>query len=118
MAVRIRGLRETERAFRKMSGDLDDELRKGLKKAGEPVAETARGKISRYRGASIGTIAPRLARGTTVFVTQRARKVTGKRGDFGSLQMKKLFESLEEREGDVIRQLEQVLDDLTDSGGF
>src|SRR6185503_11679189 len=41
MTVQVKGLRETNRAFNKITGDLGGELRAGLEKAAEPVRTTA-----------------------------------------------------------------------------
>lgn len=109
--VRITGLKETVRAFNKIDKGLIRNVQKGLKRAAEPVAVSARAKVSQYRGASVGTISPR-ARGASAFVTQRARKVTGKRGDFGALQMRRLVEALDENREEVVRAVERELDDL------
>src|SRR6266542_2626614 len=114
--VRVRGLKETVRAFNQLDRNLSKEVRDSLKKAAEPVAASAKAKIGVYRGASLGTIGPRAA-GSSVFVTQRAKKVTGQRGDFGALQMRRMIEALGEHEADVMRAVEDALDDLTRSAG-
>ena len=96
--VRVRGLRETQRALQKVNKEAAKTVRDALKEATEPVASDARSRLSRYAGASVGTIGPR-ATNRGVFVTQRARKKTGKRGDFGVLQMQEvLVPALEEHE--------------------
>jgi hypothetical protein len=116
--LRISGLREVQRAFAKMAITTEVGLRAELLKVAEPVAATAREKISRYPGASIGTIGPR-ASVTGVFVTQRARKVSGRRGDFGALQMTVGFmPALEEHEEDIVEAAEQALDIITAANGF
>lgn len=107
--IRIRGLKETAAAFRRLDKGLIKELQGGFKDAAEPVASSARGKISRYQGASVGTIKPK-ARQLNVRVEQGARKVTGKRGDFGSLQQRKLIEALDENQSEVYGKIERVLD--------
>ena len=116
--VRIIGLRETMRALQKVNREVGKTVRDELKKAAEPVARDARSKLSRYQGASLNTISPRAStRG--VYVTQRKRKVTGKRGDFGALQMTQgLMPALEENEDNIIREVEQAFDRLTRRAGF
>ncbi len=117
MAVYVRGLQEVVRGFNKIDRTISREIQKELKKAAEPVVTSGRSKIGAYAGASTGTIGPR-ASGASVFVTQRARKVTGKRPDFGALQQRRLDEALGENEAGVIRGVEQALDNLTASAGF
>lgn len=107
--VRVRGVKEAVRAFNKMDKKLGQEFKNEMKKAAEPVAETARQKITRYRGASTNIVP--IAKGASVFVRQRARKVTGKRSDFGLTQMRTVFEpAAEERQSDVIKGVEDALD--------
>ncbi len=112
MAVYIRGLGGVIRGFNRIQRATSREIQTELKKAAEPVAQSARQKISRYAGASVGTITPRAA-GASVFVTQRARKVTGLRGDFGGLQQRRLDEALNENADGVERGVEAALDRLT-----
>lgn len=116
--LRVKNLRETLRALQKVNKDAGKTIRDDLKEAAEPVASTARAKLSRYVGASVGTIGPRASvRG--VFVTQRARKVTGRRADFGALQMRRvLIPALEEHEDEVVDAVEDALDRLGRSAGF
>jgi hypothetical protein len=115
LVVRVRGVREVVRAFRQLDRDAGKAVQARLAKAADPVAQSARDKLTRYRGASLGTIRPRATATGRVFVTQRARKRTGKRGDFGALQMTHgLMPALEEHRPDVIRELEHALDDLVD----
>lgn len=101
-----------------MSGDLAPALQAGLKSAAEPVAREARSLVSQWQGAKVSTIGPRVvARG--VFVTQRARTVTGLRGDFGALQMTRaLIPALEHNVNEVERGAERALDSVLRVGGF
>jgi hypothetical protein len=117
MAVRITGLQETVRAFNKLDRAVSREIQRELKKAAEPVETAGREKISRYAGASVGTIRPRAA-GSSVWITQKARKVTGLRPDYGFLQQRRLDEALNENEDKVEANLEDFLDRLTRSAGF
>jgi hypothetical protein len=115
--VRVKGLREVDRAFRQMDKESSKALRAAMVEAAVPVAASARDKISRYQGASVSTIRPRaVARGA--FVTQGARKVTGLRGDFGALQMRRLGEALDENQAVVMEKAERVIDLLAERNGF
>lgn len=115
---RVDGYRETMRALNKMEDGTPTAVKAGLIRAAAPVAETARSLISRFPGASTQTISPRVStRG--VFVTQRARKVTGKRGDFGALQMREgMIPALEQHEDDVREGVEDAFDLLARLNGF
>lgn len=117
-AVRITGLRETLSALNRVNREAAKIVKAELVKAAEPVAATAREKLSRYPGASTRTIGPRaVTRG--VYVTQRARKVTGLRGDFGALQMTRvLIPALEEHEDDLVDAADDALTRLARSAGF
>lgn len=115
--IRVKGLRETQRAFRKVDKGLAKEMRDAGKAAAEPVAAEARSRISRFSGASVDTIRPRAAVGGA-YVTQNARKVTGLRGDFGRLQMGYLIDALESKRDEAERIYEGGLDRLTRSAGF
>ena len=116
--VRVKGLRELQRDLRKVEKGLRKEVDASLKLAAEPVVEQARANLARYAGAKLNTIKPRVNTGR-VYVRQNARKVTGKRPDFGSLQMRVgLIPALQERQGEVIRIMEDQLDAFTTSHGL
>lgn len=109
---KVRGLRETLRAFHRLDRGLKKELRDALKEAAEPVARDARDRLSRYAGASIGTIRPRASQ-AGAFVTQGARKVTGHRGDFGQLQMTRvMIPALEDNADEIEERAGRALDTL------
>jgi hypothetical protein len=93
-------------------------LRERLKASAEPVAREARSLVSQWEGAKTNTIGPRVVL-NGVYVTQRARTVTGKRGDFGSLQMTQAFiPALEHNREGVYRGAEEALDTIEALGGF
>lgn len=111
--VIVHGYREVDRAFRKLSAEISGEFRGEMRQAAEPIADAARSKLRRFAGISLDTIRPvALARG--VVVRQDARKVTGKRADFGAIQMTRGFiPAANENEHKVIEGLERALDRLT-----
>jgi hypothetical protein len=116
--VRIKGLTELNRALALVNSRAAKTVRDELGRSAEPVAATARSKLSRYAGASVGTIGPRTFMGG-VAVTQRAGKVSGLRPDFGSLQMREvLIPALEEHGDEIVRDVEFALDRLGNSAGF
>lgn len=112
-AVKITGLRETTSALRKIDKQLPKVIQTELKKAAEPVAASAREKISRFKGAKLNTIRPR-ATGSAVYVRQNARKVSGLRPDFGRLQQADFEEALDENHEEVEDRVEKALDALID----
>lgn len=109
--VKVTGLREFTSAVRKAQGNtsvarLGDEL----KRLAEPVQTATKGKLGRYGGDPAGGVRIR-RRGLNVAVEQTRRKVTGKRGDFGALQMTRAFvPSLEENRGQVEAGVDRWLD--------
>ena len=116
--IRVEGTAEVVRAFRGVDKKLAADFGNDLKKAAEPVAESARSKISRYQGASLRTIRTR-RRGANVYVEQSARKVTGLRGDYGSLQMTRGLEpALDEKTDEVFESVRDVLDKYAEGEGF
>lgn len=91
-------------------------IRAALMQVAEPVAASARQRISAYAGARTNTIRPKATGVGTVYVRQNARKRTGKRPDFGSLQMRKgLIPALGQNEERIERGLESALDQLIGS---
>ena len=118
----VEGYAQLDRAFRKVSKEVDPEssarMRGEFKRAAEPVASSAAEKISRFEGASLQTIHP-VATARGVFVVQDARKVSGLRGDFGNLQLRTGLEpALEENKELVLRGIEMALDRIGMEAGF
>lgn len=101
-----------------MSGALEPTLRAALTRAAEPVAREARDLISEFPGAKTSTIGPRVVM-NGVYVTQRARKVTGARPDFGALQMVEgMIPALEHNEENIMQGAEGAIEALARLGGF
>jgi hypothetical protein len=115
--VKITGYRETMRALNKIQRGAHKRVMGGLLLAAEPVRRSWVGKLSPYRGVSTSTITPKMTT-SSIFVTQRARKRTGKRGDFGSLQMRHGLAALFEEADNTTRAVEKALDMLTGEAGF
>ncbi len=116
--IRVKGLRELQRDFRKMGGVLPKEMREGLREAAEPVRREATALFSPVNADSAASYRVRVrARG--VSVEQSKRRTTGMRPDYGRLQMgRALLPALEARANDVVRRLEQMLDELAGNNGF
>lgn len=101
-----------------MSGGLNAALREELKRTAEPVAREARSLVSQWQGAKTSTIGPRVVL-AGVYVTQRARTVTGLRGDFGALQMTHaMIPALEHNEENIVAGAERAIDAIENLGGF
>jgi hypothetical protein len=118
----VEGYTQLDWAFRKVSKEVDPQssarMRGEFKAAAEPVASSAREKISRFEGASLATIHP-VATARGIFVVQDARKVSGLRGDFGNLQLRTGLEpALEENKELVLRRIEHALDRVGLEAGF
>ena len=111
--IRVRGLRALQRDFKKMSKDLSKSVDNELKEAGDVVAQEARSLFMHYDARSAVGFRPRVRGFGRVVVEQRRRRTTGKRGDYGSLQMQKaLIPGLWHKADEVERVLERMLDRL------
>lgn len=118
-AVRVEGLSELERALKASDRDLAKGLRKELRDAGKVVSVDARSKLSRFGGFTALGIRPRVRRGVNVSVEQSRRRTTGKRPDFGGLQMRVGLEpALDENRAEVERRVEDMLDRIGRENGF
>ena len=116
--LRVENLREFLRAVNKIEREEKKVIKDRLAKVAEPIAGSARQRLGRFAGANLAAIGPRVVT-SGVFVTDRAKKVTGKRGDFGGLIMTVgLLPALEEHADEAVRELEDALDDLGSSAGF
>ena len=108
--VTVTGHRDAMRALNRLDKTVARDLKKWLKEAAQPVATDAAARLSRFRGASTGTIKP-AATLKGVFVRQNARTVTGKRPDFGGLIM---TEALIPAAWSLIDQTEDLIGDAWD----
>lgn len=116
--IKVHGLREVNAAFREMDRKLAKDFGDDLKSAADPLVEEVRHLEGRWRGASISTIKARRS-GPKVFVAQTAKKVTGKRPDFGRVQMLGAFiPAREAKEDEVFDLVERVLDRYSHESGL
>ena len=110
--VRVKGLSQLNRDFRKLGPELQKELRAELKAVAEPVATEARSLAARFGPKTVRGIAAGSRAGAAV-VRQRNRKTTGKRPDFGVLQMRDvLIPAIDAKEEETVRGMERMLDRL------
>ena len=112
--IRIHGLRELQRAAQRAGKEARKEVRAALRDAAEPVRRdaTARFAVVDARSAAGYRVAVR-QRG--VAVEQRLRKTTGKRPDYGSLQMTRaLLPALQANAELIEREAEKAVDRIAD----
>lgn len=120
--VKVRGLRELNRAFKNVDRDLRKELRDELKDVAEPVrssAETLAGQSIR----NIGPVWERMRVGVTtkvVYVAPRAKRHGGSpRPNLAGLLIDRAMQpALDQHEGDVVNRLERMLDRIGNKNGF
>lgn len=110
--VRVKGLRELNRAFKGYADDSRKELQAELRKIAEPVAATARQKAAPY-GAATSTGFAAGARVAGAVVRQRRKKTTGHHPEFPGILMRKvLLPALAEHEERIIREVNDLFDRL------
>lgn len=86
------------------------EILKGIAEAGRPISDDANRRLARFT--AVGPVKS-VATVGGVFIRQTKRKVTGRRGDFGSLQMQVgLIPAVESREEEIVVAVEHALDGL------
>jgi hypothetical protein len=114
--VRVQGLRECLRALHTIDRDTKKVVLAGLRAAAVPVAGDANRRLDRYQG--IGPITTRASQ-SGVFIQQSRRKVTGKRADFGALQMRKgLIPAAEGGGEEFVSRVDEALGLLIHAEGF
>jgi hypothetical protein len=116
--IRVTGYKETARALQRVNKGAKLALYSGLRDAAEPIAADARARLAGYSGMKTSSIRPRVGlRG--IYITQGARKVTGLRPDFGSLQMRVgLLPAAYGRQDDIVERVETAFLLLSKSQGF
>lgn len=113
MTVRVRGIRELVRACNASSKATKRLVRARLRKVAEPVRDAARDKLSKYDAGSASGFGIRVRNAGAISVEQRRRRVTGRRGDYGALQMREaLTPAADENESEIQRGMEDALDDI------
>jgi hypothetical protein len=112
--VRVKGLKELNRAINKADKDTKKLLKARFVKVGDIVRDEGRSRFSSIdAGSAAGFQSKALVSG--VKVQQSKRKTTGRRGDYGSLQMRRaLLPALDAKQSDVVDELEKALDDIAD----
>lgn len=114
--VRLRNYRETMRALQKVDKGTAKVIRDELKRAGEAVATEYRSRKSVFEGAKLA-VGPR-ASSRGLFVTDRARTVTGHHSEFGARLMRILIATMHDKEDDTVEGVEQAFGRLVRHHGF
>lgn len=118
-SVKVNGLRQLHRAFKEYDNGLKLELEQELRDAGDLVATGARTRFLGVDARSATGFKTRVKGFGRVVVQQSRRRTTGRRGDYGSLQMRRaLLPSLAENEPQVMDAVEGMLDRLGRREGF
>ena len=119
-AVHVRGLRELQRDFGKLSKSLQRELQGQLRKLAEPAADLIRREASghRFSERSVSGIRAGSRRGGAV-VRESRGKVTGKRADYGSILYRQAFLPGAEKARPIVeREVEEWLERITSEHGL
>lgn len=112
--VRVEGLREFQRALQKADPELRKQVRATFREVGEIVRVDAAARFGRISADSAGGFRVRV-RQKGVAVEQSKRRVTGKRGDYGRLQMTTaLLPALDSKQGRVVDAFEDAIDKVAD----
>jgi hypothetical protein len=118
-SLKVKGLRELHRALKNYDDDLKRELEAELRAAGELVAVGAQSRFLGIDARSAAGFKSRVKGFGRVVVQQSRRRTTGRRGDFGSLQMRRaLLPSVADNQDKVMNQIEGMLDRLGRENGF
>lgn len=113
-SVKVEGLREFQRALAKADPALRREIRAVYREVGDVVKADAASRFSRIDSGSAAGFKTRV-RQRGVSVEQSRRRVTGKRGDYGALQMRRaLVPALGAKQSEVMEGFEQAIDKVAD----
>jgi hypothetical protein len=105
-----RQVRELERALENFAQDIDDGMVRELRAAGELVRAEAAARFAAISPSSAAGFRVGV-RQSGVRVYQSKKKVTGKRPDFGALQMTRaLIPARGAREDEIVRRIDHMLD--------
>lgn len=112
--VRVRGLKELQRSLKEADKETRKQVRAVLRESGEIVrAEAAKRFDNVDTGSAAGFKVRVRQRG--IAVEQSRRKTTGKRADYGHLQMTRaLLPALDDKQDEVVDRFEKALDEIAD----
>lgn len=122
--VRVTGLAELRRAFRNISKDLDKELRGALIEAASPVKDLAEqfalgGIRNMPKSPDWADMKTGVTGRAVVYVAPFRRNSGGSpRPNLKGLLQQQMDTALDRKQADVVKNVEQMLDDLADHNGF
>jgi hypothetical protein len=112
--VKVKGVRELQRALAKGDTEQKKRVRLVFKEVGDIVREEATSRFAGIDARSAAGFKTRVQQ-RGVKVQQSRRKVTGLRGDYGALQMRRaLVPALGDKEHEVLEAFEDALDKVVD----
>lgn len=119
--VRVKGLRELQRDFKKLDKSLAKEVQGELREAGDIVKNEAKSLLSSVEPGSPRSVSglKTVVRQKNVAVQQSRRRTTGKRPDWARYQAVKVLKpALEEKSDQVVDRLDKMLGRLAGENGF
>lgn len=118
-SVKVKGLAELQRAFKRLESDVAKEIESELREAGKIVADDARRRLAPVSPYSAMGIRPRVRGFGRVEVEQSRRRTTGTRPDWGDLIMKRdLLPALSQNEEKIVQSIDRMLGRLGGEQGF
>lgn len=115
LTVKVEGLRQLERALKQADADAAKGLRKELREAARLVSLEARSRFIAVSPYSAMGMVPRVRSGLVAVAEQRRKRTTGKRPDYGALQMRRAFlPALADKQPEVMRRVENMLDNVSE----
>ena len=112
-SVTVKGLRELIRACDRAGKETKKQVRSRLRKVGEIVRDESRSRFSDIDAGSAAGYGVTVRAAGSVSVEQRRRRVTGLRGDYGALQMRRaLVPALGSKSSEIEREFNDALDDI------
>lgn len=116
--VTTHGVQELVRALAQAGAELPKQVRKELRATGNLVRDDARGRFSRYDSRSAAGMRTYVRR-RGVAVEQSIGRTTGRRPDFGALQMREaLVPALEANTEEAFRRFDETVDNVTRAAGL
>lgn len=110
--VRVRGLKELQRTLKEADKETRKRVRDVLRETGDIVRDEGQSRFSGIDAKSAAGFKVRV-RQRGVSVEQTRRKTTGKRPDYGQLQMTRaLNPALEAKKDEIVRSFEEAMDKI------
>lgn len=112
--IKVTGLREFQRALAKADPVLKKQVREAFREVGDLVRRDAASRFAHIDTGSAGGFKVRV-RQRGIAVEQSKRRVTGQRGDYGAMQMRRaLLPALGENSNELDQELDRAIDKVAD----